>query len=62
MLSANLLSILCLVIQVINEDVEEDWTQYLSLGYTTSHWPPTRLRAADQHPIDLSIQLLVSVH
>ena len=49
-------STLCPIIQTFNEDVEQDWTQYLSLGHTTSHWPPTRLRAADQHHLGQAIQ------
>lgn len=31
----------CLIIQIFNEQDEEDWIQYPSLWFTTSHGPPT---------------------
>jgi len=43
-------------IQIINEDVKQDWTQYGPLGYTTSHWPATRLCDTDHHFVGPAIQ------
>ena len=33
----------CTIIQIINEDVKQDRTQYWPLGCTSSHWPLIRL-------------------
>lgn len=40
---------LWLIIQVMNEDIEQDWTQYWPWGCTIHYWTPTRLCAADHH-------------
>lgn len=32
----------CPIIQIINVDVKQHWTQYSLLGYTAIHQPPTR--------------------
>lgn len=34
------------IIQFINEQVKQDWTQYYPLGFTASHWPPGRICTA----------------
>ncbi|KAK4824875.1 hypothetical protein QYF61_021082 [Mycteria americana] len=47
---------LCSIIQIINEDVEQDWMQYRPLGYTASYWPSARLQATDHHPLGPVIQ------
>ncbi|KAK4827152.1 hypothetical protein QYF61_015106, partial [Mycteria americana] len=47
---------LCPIIQIINEDDEQDWTQYRPLRYTTSHWPLTGLCATDHHSLGLAVQ------
>ncbi|KAK4816399.1 hypothetical protein QYF61_016716 [Mycteria americana] len=52
MSSANLLRVHCLIIQIINEDVKQDWTHY---------WPPARLCTTDHHPVNgLAIQPVLS--
>lgn len=33
---------LCLITQIINEDVKLDWIQYWPLVYTTHYWAPHR--------------------
>ena len=48
-------STLCLIIQLINEDAKQVWTPYWPPP-SASHWPPTRLCAADHHPLGLAIQ------
>jgi len=37
---------LCPFIQVIDEEVEQDWAEYRPLGITTNYRPPTRLNYA----------------
>lgn len=44
------------VIQIINEDVEWNWSQYLPLRYTASYWPLSRPITIDHDPLDLAIQ------
>lgn len=43
-----------LITQPINEDVTQDWIQYLPLGYTISYWPSPRLLASDHQPLSPS--------
>lgn len=38
----------CTIIQLINKDCEQDWTQYWSLGYTANYWPS--LVFTNHHP------------
>jgi len=38
-------------IQVIGEDVEQEWTQYLPLGNTASYRPPSGLRVTDHNTL-----------
>lgn len=53
-LSATPLNFVCIlsegtlypIIQFINEQVKQDWTQYYPLGFTASHWPPGRICTA----------------
>lgn len=48
---------------IIKEKVEQDWSQYQSLAYSTSDCPPTRPHATDHHPVGLDIQsILNSLH
>lgn len=47
---------LCPVIHIINEDVEQNWSQYLPLKYTASYCPLSRPTTTDHHPLGLAIQ------
>jgi len=38
-------------IQVIYENVKQNWTQYQPVGDSTSYSPPIRLCASDQNPL-----------
>lgn len=57
-LSANLLSTICYIIQVVDKDIEEGWTQYWLLGWISSHCPPVRLRATDHHTLGRVLQTI----
>ena len=45
-----------LFIQVIDEEVKQDWAQYWPLRDTTCYQPPTRLSAADDHSLSSALQ------
>ena len=45
-----------LFIQVIDEEVEQDWAKYWTLGDTSSYRPSSRLGAADDNPLSSTIQ------
>lgn len=47
---------LCPITKNFNEVVAQGWTQYRPPRYTAGYWPPTRLCAADNHPLGLTIQ------
>ncbi|XP_072216516.1 uncharacterized protein [Excalfactoria chinensis] len=44
------------LIKVIDEDVEQNWTQHRPLGDTTSHRPPARHRTANDNPLHSASQ------
>ncbi|XP_072188321.1 uncharacterized protein [Excalfactoria chinensis] len=44
------------LIKVVDEDVEQDWTQHRPLGDTTSHRPPARHRTANDNPLHSASQ------
>ena len=62
MSSADSLRVCCSIIQLINADIKQDWTQYWPLGYTTSYWPPTRLHVTDLRPLGLAIQTVFNLY
>jgi len=37
------------IVQMVNENIEQDWPQYQPLAYTATDWPPTRFCAAVLH-------------
>lgn len=51
---------LCLIIWLVNEDVEQYWCRYWPLGYITGDQTPAGHRAADDNPWNLAVQFLVS--
>lgn len=53
---------LCPVVQVINEEVKQYWTQYQSLEYTTSYLPPTGLHATYLNLLDPAIKTVFNLH
>lgn len=48
------------IVQIDKEDAKQGWTQYLPLGYSAHHWPPTRLCTTYYHPLGPSIQAVFS--
>ncbi|XP_072186652.1 uncharacterized protein [Excalfactoria chinensis] len=44
------------LIKVVDEDVEQDWTQHRPLGDTASHRPPARHRTANDNPLHSASQ------
>lgn len=53
---------LCPINQIINEGVGKQGTcPYRSLGYTISHWPPTRLHTTNHHALGLAIKPVFSL-
>ena len=53
--------LLCLIVQIINEDVKQCWPWYRSLGYRASYWPPAGLHAADCNSLSPVVQPVFSV-
>lgn len=47
----NTAELLCPSIQTFSGDTKKDWTQYWSLGCTTSSMPPAGLCATDHNPV-----------
>jgi len=43
---------LCPTVWVINEDVEQYWSQYQPLGYSTTDWTGDRFCAANPNPFE----------
>lgn len=46
----------CPIIWIVNEDVEQDWTQYWPVGRTACHWPPARPCDTNHQPLDTDVQ------
>ena len=46
-------------VNVTDEDTEEYWPQYWSLGDTIHHQSPCRHQAVDHHPLDLILQSIL---
>ncbi|PKU40563.1 testosterone 17-beta-dehydrogenase 3-like [Limosa lapponica baueri] len=45
-------------VYVIDEDIEQYWSQYRPLRDTTCHQPPSGHRAIDHYPLDATIQMI----
>lgn len=47
-----------LLVEVIHEDVKENWLQYQTLGNTICGWLPTGFNYAHHHSLDPVIQFM----
>lgn len=54
--AADLLMVQTLIIQIITEGVKGHWSQYQSLGCSTSGWPAAGVQAAEYKPLSLAVQ------
>lgn len=54
--AADLLMVQSLISQIITEDVKGHWSQYQSLGCSTSDWPAAGVHVADYKPLSLAVQ------
>lgn len=48
------------IIQIINEDVKQDRSQYWHLGYGASYWLPARCPATEYQLLGTSVQAVFS--